>query len=217
MSDVNFETMRRAMVDSQLRTSGVTDHAVIAAMGAIAREAFVPDHRAEIAYIDRRVPLDEGRALNPPVATALLLEKLAPRSGDKILVIGAATGYAAALLGHIGAAVIALEEDKALADFAGKALAGHAHVSVVNAPLAAGWTKGGLYDAILIDGVVAHLPEAIKAQLKDNGRIAAAVIERGVTRLASGRKAGDALALINFLDADAVVLPGFEQPADFVF
>ena len=217
MSDVNFDTMRRAMVDSQLRTSGVTDPAVIGAMGAVAREAFVPDHRAEIAYIDRRVPLDNGRALNPPVATALLLEALAPQSGDKVLVIGAATGYAAALLGQIGAAVIALEEDKALADFAGKALAGHAHVSVVDAPLAEGWAKGGAYDAILIDGAVSHIPDVIKAQLKDNGRIAAAVIERGVTRLASGRKAGDALVLTDFLDADAVVLPGFDTPASFVF
>nr|WP_184018563.1 protein-L-isoaspartate O-methyltransferase [Sphingobium boeckii] len=217
MSEVNFETMRRSMVDSQLRTSGVTDPAVLAAMGAVARESFVPDDRAGMAYIDRRVPLGAGRALNPPVATALLLEALAPRSDDKILVIGAATGYAAALLGQIGAAVIALEEDKTLADFAGQALAGHAHVSVVNAPLAEGWARGGLYDAILIDGAVAHVPDAIKAQLKDGGRIAAGIIERGVTRLASGRKAGDALALTDFLDADAVVLPGFDNPSGFVF
>jgi len=217
MTQANFETMRHAMVASQLRTSAVTDPGVVAAMGQVARERFVPDSRAELAYIDRRVPLGGGRALNPPLSTGLLLTAIAPRAGDKILVIGAATGYAAALLGEIGAAVIALEEDAELAGFAERALAGHAHVATVRAPLAEGWARGGPYDAIVIDGAVSHVPDAITAQLREGGRLATAVIERGVTRLAAGRRTGAILALTDFVDADAVALPGFDLPRGFVF
>jgi len=217
MTQAKFETMRHAMVASQLRTSAVTDPGVVAAMGQVARERFVPDSRAELAYIDRRVPLGGGRALNPPLSTGLLLTAIAPRAGDKILVIGAATGYAAALLGEIGAAVIALEEDVDLAGFAERALIGHAHVATVRAPLAEGWARGGPYDAIVIDGAVPQVPEAIAAQLKDGGRFATALIERGVTRLAAGRKTGALLALADFTDADAVALPGFDLPKSFVF
>ena len=217
MTQANFETMRHAMVASQLRTSAVTDVGVVAAMGQVARERFVPDARAELAYIDRRVPLGEGRALNPPLTTGLLLTAIAPKAGDKILVIGAATGYAAALLGEIGAAVIALEQDAALAGSAEAALAGHTHVAVVRGPLAEGWARGGMYDAIVIDGAVALVPAAIATQLRDGGRFATARIERGVTRLAAGRKTGETLALADFTDADAVALPGFDLPTGFVF
>ena len=217
MTQANYETMRHAMVASQLRTSAVTDPGVVTAMGQVARERFVPDSRAELAYIDRRVPLGGGRALNPPLSTGLLLTAIAPKAGDKILVIGAATGYAAALLGEIGAAVIALEEDAALAGTAEGALAGHAHVAVVRGPLAQGWARGGSYDAIVIDGAVSHVPDAISAQLKDGGRLATGLVTRGVTRLAMGRKTGETLALADFTDADAVALPGFDLPTGFVF
>lgn len=217
MTEPNFESMRRAMVSNQLRTWAVSDPQVVAAMGAVAREAFVPTERSALAYIDTLVPLGGDRALNTPAATGRLLTALGARAGEKVLVIGAATGYSAALLGQLGAAVTALEEDRALADAASKSLAGHAHVAVVNGPLAEGWKKGAPYDAILIDGAVEHVSDAIKAQLKDGGRIATGIVERGVTRLAQGRKAGDVLVLADFADAETPVLPGFATPKGFVF
>ncbi|MCJ8155909.1 protein-L-isoaspartate O-methyltransferase [Sphingomonas sp. LaA6.9] len=217
MTEPNFESLRRAMVSNQLRTWAVNDPQVISAMGAVARETFVPADRAALAYVDALMPIAEGRSLNTSAATGRLLAALGVRAGEKVLLVGAATGYAAALLGELGARVVALEENRALADAAASALAGHAQVSIVNGPLAEGWAKDAPYDAILIDGAVEHVPDAISAQLKDGGRIATGIVERGVTRLASGRKAGEVLALADFVDAETAILPGFAIPKSFVF
>lgn len=217
MTDTNFQTMRKAMVASQLRTSAVSDPAVVAAMGTVAREAFVPGEKAALAYVDTPVSLGRGRALNPPTVTGRLLNALGVKSGEKALVVGATTGYSAALLGELGAAVIALEEDAEFAAIARKTLAGHAHVALVSGALAAGWKKGAPYDVILIDGAVEHVPGDLTAQLAEGGRIAAVIIERGVTRLASGRKTGGAVTLTDFADAEAAALPGFSIPKSFVF
>jgi len=217
MSEANFEAMRAAMVSNQLRTSAVSDARVVEAMRAVPREAFMPAERADLAYIDTPVPVGEGRAINPPLILGRLLTALAPRAGETALVVGAATGYAAALLAELGLTVIALEENATLGAFAQGALAGTKGVTVVSGPLAGGWTAGAPYDVILIDGAVEQVPDALKAQLVDGGRMAAVLAERGVTRLASGRKAGDALVLGDFADAEAVALPGFAAPAGFVF
>lgn len=215
MSETNFETMRDAMVSNQLRTSGVSDPAVAEAMRTVPREAFVPGERADLAYLDIPMPVGEGREINPPLILGRLLTALGPRKGETALVVGAATGYSAAVLAELGVKVTALEENATLAAFAKGALPGS--VSVETGPLAAGWAAGAPYDMILIDGGVEHLPDALKAQVRDGGRIAAAVAEGGITRLSLGRKAGDALVLEDFSDAEAVILPGFEKPSGFVF
>ncbi len=216
MNEANFEAMRAAMVSNQLRTSAVSDTRVVDAMRAVPREAFMPADRAELAYIDTPVPVGEGRAINPPLVTGRLLTALAPRAGERVLVVGAATGYAAAVLAELGLDVTALEENAALADFARGALADRG-VTVVTGPLAEGWSAAAPYDVILIDGAIERLSDALAGQLADGGRIAAAIVERGVTRLASGRKVGVSLVLDDFADSEAVSLPGFAVPAGFVF
>lgn len=216
MNEANFEAMRAAMVSNQLRTSAVSDTRVVDAMRAVPREAFMPADRAELAYIDTPVPVGEGRAINPPLVTGRLLTALAPRAGERVLVVGAATGYAAAVLAELGLDVTALEENAALADFARGALADRG-VTVVSGPLAEGWSAAAPYDVILIDGAIERLSDALAGQLADGGRIAAAIVERGVTRLASGRKVGGSLVLDDFADSEAVSLPGFAVPAGFVF
>jgi protein-L-isoaspartate(D-aspartate) O-methyltransferase len=216
MNEANFEAMRAAMVSNQLRTSAVSDTRVVDAMRAVPREAFVPADRAELAYIDTPVPVGEGRAINPPLVTGRLLTALAPRAGERVLVVGAATGYAAAVLAELGLDVTALEENEALADFARGVLADRG-VTVVTGPLAEGWSATAPYDVILIDGAIERLSDALAGQLADGGRIAAAIVERGVTRLASGRKVGVSLVLDDFADSEAVSLPGFAVPAGFVF
>lgn len=217
MSEANFETMRAAMVSNQLRTSAVSDAQVVEAMGAVPREAFMPADRTDLAYIDTPVAVGDGRSINPPLVTGRLLTALAPRAGERALVVGAATGYAAAVLGQIGLSVTALEENATLAAFAAGALAGSAGIRVVSGPLAQGAAQGAPYDVILIDGAVEQVSDALKAQLTDGGRMAGAVIERGVTRLAFGRKVGNSLVLADFVDSEAVPLPGFAAPAGFVF
>jgi protein-L-isoaspartate(D-aspartate) O-methyltransferase len=216
MTEQNFEHMRRAMIASQLRTTGTNDPRVLAAMGEVAREDFVPRDRLPLAYADALVPLKPGRDLNPPMALGRLLTQAAPRAGDRVLLIGAATGYAAAVLERLVGPLVAVEEDAELAARAKAALAGTA-VRLVEGPLAKGWAKGAPYDLVLIDGAVEFVPEALIRQLGDGGRLAAAIVEQGVTRLAIGRKAGEGFAMAAFADAEAALLPGFSKPRTFVF
>jgi protein-L-isoaspartate(D-aspartate) O-methyltransferase len=216
MTEQNFEHMRRAMIASQLRTTGTNDPRVLAAMGEVARERFVPRDRLPLAYADAMVPLKPGRDLNPPMALGRLLTQAAPRAGEKALLVGAATGYAAAVMERLVGPLVAVEEDAELAAEAKAALVGTS-VRLVEGPLAKGWAKGAPYDLILIDGAVEFVPDALIAQLRDGGRLAAGLLEQGVTRLAIGRKGGDGFAMAAFADAAAAVLPGFAKPRTFSF
>lgn len=217
MTEQNFEAMRRAMVESQLRTNDVNDPAVIRAILATPREAFVPAARRAAAYIDRAVPLDGGRALNPPLATARLLVEAKVKPGDKILLVGAATGYAAALLAELGAIVTALESDAALAATARDLLAGRPGVELVTGPLAAGWAANAPYDLLIVDGAVELLPAALTDQLRAGGRALFAQLDEGVTRLSAGVRTTGGFGSAAFIDSEAVVLPGFERPRPFRF
>jgi protein-L-isoaspartate(D-aspartate) O-methyltransferase len=216
MSEQNFEQMRRAMVASQLRTTGVNDPRVIAAMSAVPRERFVPADRLAFAYADTIVPLDGGRDLNPPMALGRMLTEARLKGGERALVIGAATGYAAAVLARLAASVVALEQDPALAAFAREALEGSG-VALVEGELAEGHKAGGPYDFVLIDGAVEEVPQAIVDQVADGGVIALALVEQGVTRLCVGSVVGGAFGTQCYSDAAAAVLPGFAKPRIFSF
>ncbi|HEX2764773.1 MAG TPA: methyltransferase domain-containing protein [Allosphingosinicella sp.] len=216
MTEQNFEQMRRAMIASQLRTTGTNDPRVLAAMGEVARERFVPADRAALAYADAVVALKPGRDLNSPMALGRLLTEASPRPQDRALVVGAATGYAAAVLARLVASVVAVEEDADLAAAARESLAGTG-VRLVEGPLAKGAADGAPYDLVLIDGAVELVPDAIVAQLEEKGRLATALLEQGVTRLAIGRRAGDGFGLAPFADAAAAILPGFARPRAFTF
>lgn len=216
MTEHNFEHMRRAMVASQLRTTGVSDPRVVAAMGAVPRERFVPEDRCAIAYADALVPLGHGRALNSPMALGRMLSEAGLRGDEHGLVIGAGTGYSAAVLGRLARSVTAVEEVPELAQFARAALA-KSGVAVVEGPLDQGHRAGAPYDFILIDGAVEHVPDAIVGQLGDGGEIALALLDEGVTRLCIGRVVGGAFGATAFADAAVAILPGFEKPRTFSF
>jgi len=216
MSDYDFEHMRKAMVASQLRTTGVADARVLAAVGDVPRELFVPQERMPVAYADAPIAVAGGRELNGPMAMARLLSEASPRGDERALVVGAATGYAAAVMARVAKSVVAVEEDAELAAFARKALAGTG-VELVEGPLHKGHEAGAPYDLILIDGAVETVPDAIIAQLADDGRLATGIVESGVTRLAVGRRAGGGFGLTVFTDAAAAILPGFAKPRTFSF
>jgi protein-L-isoaspartate(D-aspartate) O-methyltransferase len=208
----DFAAARRAMVESQLRPQGVTDARVLEAMGAVERERFLPDHSRPLAYVDRAVAIGPGRYLPAPAVLGQLLTQMKPEAGQRALIVGAGTGYSAAVVARIGLQVVALESDAELA-----ARARELGVDVVEGPLAAGHAKGAPYHQILIDGAVELLPDPLVRQLGDGGRLGAPLVERGITRLIVGRKAGIAFGYISLSDAGVPALPGFTRPKAFTF
>ncbi|WP_375382243.1 protein-L-isoaspartate O-methyltransferase [uncultured Sphingomonas sp.] len=212
-----FFTMRQAMVTSQLRTTAVDDARLVAAMATVERERFVPSASRDLAYRDTAIPLGRGRALNLPMATGRLLNEAYLRPEDHVLLIGAATGYSAAILALLVRNVIAVEADATLAQMARTALATTADVQVVEGALAAGHPAAAPYDVIVIDGAVEEVPTSLLDQLGVGGRIVTGLADRGVTRLASGRRGERGFGLAAFADADCVMLPGFNRPRAFTF
>ena len=208
----DYPAARAAMVDSQLRPQGVVDPAVVAAMSSVEREKFVPPEARSLAYMDRAVALGGGRFLTSPAALGQLLTQIMPERGQSALVVGAATGYSAAVFAHMGLNVTALESDPELAGRAREL-----GIAIVEGPLEAGWDKSAPYDHILIDGAVEFIPDAIVDQLADGGRLGTALIDRGVSRLIVGRKAGGAFGYLSISDAGVPALPGFARPKAFSF
>lgn len=215
-SEASGADMRAAMIDSQLRTNDVIDPAVIGAMTEVRREAHVPAALAGVAYMDRAIALGHGRALNAPLVTGRMLVAAAVRPGMRVLLIGSATGYMAALLAALGAEVHAVEEQAELMATA-RAAVPNGNIHWIEGPLSAGAPNGAPFDRIIIEGAIETLPEALAAQLAEGGRLVAAKRDGAVSRLVQGVKTGGAVALRSFADMDVAPLPGFAAPAGFRF
>lgn len=211
-ADVDMAALRQTMLDSQLKTVGVIDAAVLAAMGSVRREDYLPASLSGLAYADAALEVAPGRFLLEPLALALLLQNARITPGERVLVIGAATGYSAAVLAAMGARVTALESDKALAKSARAA-----GIDVVEGPLPAGWPKAAPYDVLLFEGAIESLPPALTAQLVPAGRAAAVVRVNGVGHGHAGPVVGDRIAGRAFLEIAAKPLPGFRRAAAFAF
>ena len=191
------KTARRAMIDSQLRTSGVNEEYVLARMLAVPREDFLPADKASVAYIDRAVTLAEG-ALAAPLFYGKLLMEAAPTPTDSVLVVEGGTGYLAELLRPLVTQL----------------------TTVSAADAAQGGATGsgaGTYSLIVIDGAIEHLTDGLAAQLGDNGRIVTGLVLRQVTRLASGRKVAGQINLQPVEDLGIPVLPAFAAPKRWTF
>ncbi|HMS21281.1 protein-L-isoaspartate O-methyltransferase [uncultured Sphingorhabdus sp.] len=214
MQSAQSETNRRHMIDSQLRTNGITEAWIVKAMGELPREKFLPAGKEAFAYLDRSVPLGNGRMLNPPLATAEMLQAAGITGKDNVLLIGAGTGYMAALLAGRVAKLVAIEAEAELASAARANVPG---LDIVEAALSEGSKKSAPYSLILIDGAVEQLPETIEGQLSEGGRIVTGIVEGPVCRLASGTKYGGHVALRPLADIEIAPLPGFERAKEFVF
>ena len=215
----DYAERRRTMVDTQVRPSDVTSFPVLDAMLTIPREAFVPDARRDLAYAGAPVDLTATRQLMEARSIAKILQALDLQRGDLVLEIAPGLGYTTALFASLTYAVVAVEEDATLAAEAEAALSAQEidNAAVLHAPLTAGSAKNATYDAIVILGGVAQMPQALIDQLKEGGRIMAIFMQGALGEARLGRKIDGAISWRVEFNATAPVLPGFERVAGFVF
>lgn len=218
----DFAAARLNMVESQVRVNAVTDERVIDAIAATPRERFVPSSRQGIAYMDEDVKIADGktpRFLMEPRVFAKLAQLAEIGSDDLVLDIGCGTGYSTAILSRLAGTVVALECDEDLAAQAGATLSdlGVDNAVVVTGALPEGYAKQAPYDVIFINGMVSSVPESLREQLREDGRLVC-VLGDGV----SGRarlyvRSGGSFSGRDAFDANIRFLPGFEPVESFVF
>ncbi|MBP6769717.1 MAG: protein-L-isoaspartate O-methyltransferase [Reyranella sp.] len=217
----NFALARRNMVDGQLRPNRINDAGLLAALGELPRERFLPEGLRSVAYADDDVPLGNGRFMMEPMVLARLIQVLQPQAEDKALVAAAGLGYGAAILARLTKSVAAVETDAGLAATAAKTLQelGVSGVDPVAGPAEQGAAASAPYDIILIEGAVPEVPKAIADQLAEGGRLATVIADPsgtlGVAHLFV--KQGGVVSGRPLFDAGTPSLPGFERPARFTF
>lgn len=187
---------RKAMVDSQLRTSGVNAEWVLRRMGAVARERFVPDHARAFAYIDRAIALDNGRYLAAPVVQGMMLQEARPMPEDKALLVDSGSGYLAELLRPLVGSLEVIGPEEAVTKFPRKA---------------------GDVTLLMIDGAIEELPESLVRRLAEDARVVTGLMRNGLSRLAIGRKAAGQVALLPLAELGIPALPEFAVPKGWSF
>lgn len=190
-----YEAARKAMIDSQLRTSGINAPFVLRRMGEVARENFVPESLQSVAYIDRALQLDGGRWLAAPQVQGLMLQEAMPKSTDRVLVVDGGSGYLAELFRPLVASVEVVD---AAAGAAGKA-------------------EGKDFTLLVIDGAAEQVPQALAALVAPEGRIVTGLIRDGVTSVAVGRVVNGTAALLPVAEIGIPPLPEFAAPKKWTF
>ena len=186
---------RKAMIDSQLRTSGVNAEYVLARMGAVARENFVPENARGIAYIDRAIALGNGRYLAAPVVQGLMLQEARPGESDKALLVDGGSGYMAELLRPLTGSLEVLSPLDAVAPS----------------------RKRGDFTLLVIDGAIEQLPDALVQRLAEGSRVVTGLVRNGLTRLAVGRKAAGEVSLLALAEIGIPALPEFAAKKQWSF
>jgi len=213
----DFAAARRHMVDGQIRTTDVTDLRVISAMLEVPRERFMPPASVSLAYLDLDVPVGGARRLLRPMVLAKLIQAADVQPTDRVLDVGCATGYGAAVLGHIAGNVVALEQDTGLANTASDSLTSQRNVKVVSGALADGWAQGAPYDVVVIEGATEVVPNALCQQLKNGGRLVCVLGAGPGSKAMLYTRSGAEAAGRAVFDAPAALLPGFAKAPVFAF
>jgi len=180
------------MMSDQLRRRGITHEGVLEAFSAVPRERFVPPERRHEAYEDRPIPIGRGQTISQPYVVALMLEELDPKETDRVLDVGAGSGYQTALLARLVAHVYAIERIDVLAE---RAMAALADVGAVNVTMkvgdgSLGWPEEAPFDGIICGAGAPHVPKAWESQLADGGRIVLPIGQAGAQSLVVLEKAG---------------------------
>jgi len=217
---MNIEQARFNMIEQQIRPWDVLDTSVLELLAIVKREDFVPSAYRALAFVDTEVPLPGGQCMLAPKVEARLLQELEVRKHERVLEIGAGSGFMAALLAHRAQHVTTLEIDPELAELARTNLrrAGVLNATVVTADGSQGHAADGPYDAIVLSGSVAEVPTALLAQLKVGGRLAAIVGQLPVMRAVLLERSGEQGVERRVLfDTVAQRLRGFDEPTKFHF
>ncbi len=217
---MDFASARRNMVDCQILPNRVTDERVIAIMGDLPRETFVPKPKRGVAYVDEALPLGEDRFIMEPMVIARMMQALNLQTSDIALSIGCGSGYAVAALAGIVNTVVAVESNTGMAQRASRALSDLEidNVVVVEGALIEGYAKQAPYDVIFFDGAVSDVPSAILDQLADDGR-AVAIVEGagGVGHCRVFVRTSGHVSSRELFDAGTPILPGFSAKPGFSF
>lgn len=221
MDETHFSQARQTMVDCQIRPTKVTDETIIDAFATVPREAFVGRNQRAIAYVDEDLPLPGGRCMMEPMVLARLIQALAIGKDDNILVVGAATGYGAAIIARLAGSVIAVETRTQMVEKAQETLVsiGTDNAVAIKGRLTEGFANEGPYDAILVEGAVEVMPERILEQLGNGGRLVAVWRpEDAAVGIASiWTKAGHDYVRKPLFDAQVPVLDEFRCKREFKF
>ncbi|MEA3031296.1 MAG: hypothetical protein QOG13_2621 [Sphingomonadales bacterium] len=204
----DFAALREAMVERQIASRGIRSPHLLAAMRAVPREAFVPDHLAGHAYEDSPLPIEADQTISQPYIVALMIEAAGIGPAARVLEVGAGSGYAAAVIGRIAAEVIAIERHGALAALAAERMArlGYDNVRIIHGDGSAGLPEAAPFDAILAAASGSHVPEPLKRQLSIGGILVMPIGEPGsvqtlvkLTRTGAESYRGEDLGAVRFV------------------
>ncbi|MBX2833739.1 MAG: protein-L-isoaspartate O-methyltransferase [Micavibrio sp.] len=171
----DFSKARKNMLDCQILTNGVTDPAIQNAFATVPRELFVPEHFETVAYNDEDVPVGQGRFLIEPMVHAKILQALNPKPHHVALDIGCGSGYSSAILSTLVTTIVAIDNNQELlerADYNWRHLDACNIASYIG-PLENGQADAAPYDLIIFNGAISQVPEMVKSQLAENGKMIA--------------------------------------------
>jgi protein-L-isoaspartate(D-aspartate) O-methyltransferase len=215
----NFQTAREAMVDCQVRPSDVTKYPIIDALLKTPKEKYVPLEKQSVAYIGEHITLPDNRVILDPRIFAKMLDAVSIRAEELVLDVGCGTGYSTAVIAKLAQAVVALESNIEMAEFAQKALEGEGvdNAIVISGNLYDGDEKHGLYDVIIIQGGVQKISKNLKDQLKDGGRIISIFTDGAMGQCFLGIKRGSDITWRSEFDATAPIIKDFSESKSFTF
>jgi protein-L-isoaspartate(D-aspartate) O-methyltransferase len=184
---------RQRMVDEQIAARGIRDARVLEVMADVPRHLFTPSSARGAAYEDRPLPIGEGQTISQPYMVALMTATLSPRDGDRVLEIGTGSGYQTAILARLSAQVVSIERHAALAAQAQVRLdaAGITNVQIVVGDGSAGAPQPAQFDRILVTAGAPSVPESLRSQLADGGRLVIPVGPPDMQRLVIVDRHGD--------------------------
>ena len=215
----DYTAARNHMIDSQIRTSDVTDLSVLRAFRSVAREAFTPESQQALAYGDANITMDNGRAMMRPRDFAKMVQAAGVSPSDVVLDVACGRGYSTAILAQLCETVIGLEDTDEAVERASSLLveADVTNAAIVKGELKLGASEHGPFNVIFVNGAVQEVPKSWIDQLANNGRLIAVVQEGPLGRATLYTRIGDTVGERVIFDSSVPPLPGFARELEFTF